>query len=241
MKIATWNIGEDERYEDCKLTMDSYRYIIDTIKKEKLDIICLQEAITSSDILPTIASYIKEKTDLKYHIEYELSDSHINIGSRMGVVICSKYEISNCELLPLENPYLVYSKGENTTYYSHDKGFIIASINSLTIITWHCLPFHAFKKDILEYLSIYQKADKTFEKLFRNNNVILCGDFNYDDIPIIFPNTMKLGIDCIQCPTRKDKQLDHFIISKNIKCLHSEVIENPFDHKLGIFEIQENL
>jgi len=35
--------------------------------------------------------------------------------------------------------------------------------------------------------------------------------------------------------------LDHFIISKNIKCLHSEVIENPFDHKLGIFEIQENL
>ncbi len=50
MKIATWNIGEDERYEDCKLTMDSYRYIIDTIKKEKLDIICLQEAITSSDI-----------------------------------------------------------------------------------------------------------------------------------------------------------------------------------------------
>lgn len=241
MKISTWNIGEDERYEDCKLTMDSYKYIIDTIEKEEIDIVCLQEAITSSDTLPTIASYIQENTNLKYNIEYELSDSHINIGSKMGVAICSKYEISNYKLLPLENPHLIYQKDENTTYYSHDKGFILASINNLTIITGHCLPFHAFKKDILEYLFIYKKADKVFEELFQNHNVILCGDFNYDNISIMFPNTMKYGRDCIHCPTRKDKQLDHFIISKNIKCQNSEVIENPFDHKLGIFEIQENL
>lgn len=241
MKIATWNIGEDERYEDCRLTMDSYNYIIDTIKKNDVEIICLQEAITNSNKLPTIANYIKENTNLKYCAEYELSDSHINIGSRMGVVICSQYEISNSKLLPLKNPHLVYQKNENTTYYSHDKGFLIASINNLVVITGHCLPFHAFKKDILEYLSIYEKADKTFESLLKDNNVILCGDFNYDNVDIIFPCTMKQCIDMIHCPTRKDKQLDHFIISKNLSCQNSKIMETYFDHKLGIFEIQANL
>lgn len=237
MKIATWNIGEDERYEDCKLTIDSYNYIVDTIKKEEMEVICLQEAITSSSILPTMASYIQENTELKYCAEYELSDSHINIGSRMGVIICSKYEIKKEELLPLENPHFVYSKDENTTYYSHDKGFVMATINDLTIITGHCLPFHAFKKDIFKYLNIFQNADKKFESLIQNNHsIILCGDFNYDNVNILFPNTMKHCIDMIHCPTRKDKQLDHFVISKNLSCKNSKIIETYFDHKLSIFE-----
>ena len=91
MRIITWNIGEDERKEDGRLDINSYDYIVDVINKEKVDVICMQEAIIKSDYLPSIAEYIKEITDLKYYEEYELSDSHINIGCRMGVVICSKY------------------------------------------------------------------------------------------------------------------------------------------------------
>lgn len=150
MRIATWNIGEDER-DDCgKLTLDSYNYIINTIKNENIDIVCLQEAIIKSNFLPSIASYIKENTGLKYIVEYELSDSHINIGSRMGVVICSKYEIDNYNLFKLDNPNFIYSVDEDTTYYSHDKGFIFASINGYNVITGHCLPFHVFRKNPLD-------------------------------------------------------------------------------------------
>lgn len=63
MQIATWNIGEDERNDGGKLSLDSYNYIINMIKNQNIDIICLQEAIIISDFLPSIASYIKEKTD----------------------------------------------------------------------------------------------------------------------------------------------------------------------------------
>lgn len=35
MKIATWNVGEDETNENGKLNLDSYNYIIDFIKKRK--------------------------------------------------------------------------------------------------------------------------------------------------------------------------------------------------------------
>lgn len=80
MILATWNVGEDERNEIGRLDLTSYDYIIKTIKDENIDIICLQEAIIKSENLPSIAKYIKEHTDLKQIVEYELSDSHINIG-----------------------------------------------------------------------------------------------------------------------------------------------------------------
>lgn len=43
MKIVTWNIREDERNESGRLNIDSYNYIVDFIKKEKITVICLHE------------------------------------------------------------------------------------------------------------------------------------------------------------------------------------------------------
>lgn len=43
--------------------------------------------------------------------------------------------------------------------------------------------------------------------------------------------------DLINESTRKDKQLDHFIISNKLNCSYNKVVDNIFDHKLGIFEI----
>ena len=238
MKIVTWNIGEDERNKSGKLNLDSYNYVVDFIKKENIDVICLQEAIIKSDYLPSIAKYINDKTDLKYSVEYELSDSHINIGCKMGIVICSRYEITNYETLLLDNPNLIYSVDENTTYYSHDKGFIISNIQGINIITGHCLPFHVFKENPLDYLSIFEKADDKFINAYDyNDKLVLCGDFNYDDVNIIFPKIMTHCKDLINESTRKDKQLDHFIISDKLNCSYNKVVNNVFDHKLGIFEI----
>ncbi len=239
MRIATWNIGEDERNDGGKLTLDSYNYIINMIQNENIDIVCLQEAIIKSDFLPSIASYIKENTNLKYIVEYELSDSHINIGSKMGVVICSKFEIDNYKLFKLDNPNFIYSVDEETTYYSHDKGFIIANIKGYNIITGHCLPFHVFKKNPLDYLNIFRKVDEEFINSYNsNNNIILCGDFNYDNVNKLFPKIMANCNDLIDCPTRKDKQLDHFVISNKLKCTYKNVSANIFDHKYGIFDIK---
>lgn len=240
MRLATWNIGEDENNENDKLNLNSYDFIVNTIQIEKIDVICLQEAIIKSKNLPSIANYIKENTDLKYVVEYELSDSHINIGSRMGIVICSKYKIDNYKTFMLDNPNFVYSVDENTTYYSHDKGFIFACINDYTIITGHCLPFHVFKKNPLYYLNIFKKVDEEFINSYNSNDrLILCGDFNYDDIKSLFPKIMKNCVDLIDCPTRKDKQLDHFVISNKLKCSYKSINDNIFDHKLGIFEIYD--
>ena len=175
MRIATWNIGEDERNIDGKLDINSYKYIVKMMLEENIEVICLQEAIIKSEYLPSIATYIKENTDLKYVIEYELSDSHINLGCKMGIVICSKYKIENFELFMLDNPKFIYSVDENTTYYSHDKGFIISKIKNYNLITGHCLPFHIFKKEPLDYIEIFNKADNKFSNYFNNIRIVNIG------------------------------------------------------------------
>ena len=88
MRLGTWNIGEDERNESGILNMNSYEYIVDMIKKQNLDVICLQEAITTSEHLPTIEKYIKAHTSLRHTLHLELSSSHVDEKNRMGVVIC---------------------------------------------------------------------------------------------------------------------------------------------------------
>ncbi len=159
----------------------------------------------------------------------------------MGVVICSKYEINNYKLFKLDNPNFIYSVDEDTTYYSHDKGFIFASIKGYNVITGHCLPFHVFKKNPLDYLNIFRKADEEFINFYNlNNNTVLCGDFNYDNVNKLFPKIMENCNDLIDSPTRKDKQLDHFIISYKLKCTYKSVTANIFDHELGIFDIKTN-
>lgn len=239
MKIASWNIGEDERNIDGHLTEESYIEIADVIKNMNIDVICLQEAITYSKKIPNIAKYISNNTDLKYIIDYELSDSHINIGAKMGIVICSKYRISNVEKYLLNNPNFVYNVSDSTTYHSHDKGFIICDINDTKIITGHCLPFHVFKKSQLDYLYIFKEFDnKLTEEYKRNNRIILCGDMNYEDINSLFPQFMNKAKNYINEPTRNDKQIDHIVVSNEIVVESSQVSDGVFDHKMCMIEIK---
>lgn len=238
MKIITWNIGEDERYSDGKLTLDSYNYIIDTIIKNDVDIICFQEAIVKSDYISNIAEFVKKHTDLKYSVEFDLSESHINIGCRMGVVVCSKYELNCREKIMFDNPKLVYKVDENTTYYSHDKGFVFVEVEDIKLFVGHCLPFHIFKKDSKDYTDIFSKIeDKFMENYSDKDKLIICGDFNYQNVELIFPKIMEVCEEKVKEPTRKDRISDHFIVSGAINVKDIEVQPNVFDHKLVLVEI----
>ena len=238
MKIVTWNIGEDERYTDGKLTIDSYDYIIDTILKNDIDIICLQEAIVKSEYIETIANYIKENTELKYSVEYDLSDSHINIGCRMGVVVCSKYELNCKEKFLFDNPKLVYKINENTTFYSHDKGFLFLEVEGIKLFVGHCLPFHLFKQDSKDFKEMFSRADDKFiENYNKEDKMIICGDFNYQDIQILFPKIMNLCKDVVKETTKKNRISDHFIVNDVVNVKSVQVEENIFDHKFVLVEI----
>ena len=52
---------------------------------------------------------------------------------------------------------------------------------------------------------------------------------------------MKNCKDLIDVPTRKNKQLDHIIVSDKININSKEILENNFDHKLCLIEIDDNI
>lgn len=153
----------------------------------------------------------------------------------MGIVVCSKYEINNIEKYLLINPNFNYKVNENTTYCSHDKGFIICDIKGIKVITGHCLPFYVFKKSPIDYLYIFNEFDNKL--MMEYNKIILCGDMNYEDINVLFQNFMAKAQDYINECTRKAKQLDHIIVTNEIVVKTAEVYSGVFDHKMCIVDI----
>lgn len=238
MRIGTWNIGEDERNEDGILNMDSYEYIVNMIKDKSLDVICLQEAITSSNSLPTIEKYIKGHTALRYSAVMELSLSHVDQENMMGVVICAREKIENIEKIMFDNPNVTYyNKEKKKTYRPADKGMIMANMGEYKIITGHGIPFYAFhiaKEDRFQYC---EKIEKYIIDKCNHDKWVLMGDLNEDDIKVIFPKLVNMTRDLVKLPTYKDKIYDHILISKRIEKKGLEIVDTCFDHKLCIIEI----
>lgn len=239
MKIATWNIGSDERHEGGFLDIDSYEYIKDMINAKNIDIICLQEAITSSNNIIPICEFIKDNTDLKYYTQLELSESLNNKESKMGVIICSKYQIDNINTILFDNPNITYyNKEKNHTYVPMAKGIIMADIMNMRIFTAHGIPFYAFriaKDKRAQYTKVVEDFIITNAK---NKDWMLLGDLNEDDLKCIFPRVTNLARDMIKKPTYKDKIYDHILVNKGIKRQGLEIVDTVFDHKLCILEVR---
>lgn len=241
IRIASWNIGEDEQNEQNIVNLDSYNYIKNMISTNDIDIICFQENITSSEKIISISQFLKENSELIYNCDFELSESHINIGSMMGVTICSKFPISKEEKILFSNPNLTFKKNENRTYISQDKGFVIAYFNDipLVIACGHCLPFHIFKKKPTDFLEVFKEMEYKFLDVFNSNsNFIVVGDMNYSKVEEIFPTIVKKTNQSVFGNTYKETQIDHILVSKNIKILNDKIIETRFDHNLCISDLE---
>lgn len=109
-----------------------------------------------------------------------------------------------------------------------------------TIITGHCLPFHVFKKNTLDYLNIFEKLDnKMLDTYKQSKNIILCGDMNYEDINKMFPRFLEISKDYIDKPTRHEKIFDHMIATNEVIINEIKVIDSYFDHRLCIIDVKE--
>jgi endonuclease/exonuclease/phosphatase family metal-dependent hydrolase len=157
----------------------------------------------------------------------------------MGVSICSKFPLTSEEKLLFKNPHLTFKKDENRTYISHDKGFIVATIDefNLVVASGHCLPFHIFEKQPTDYLEIFNEFEDRFMPLIKNKRVAIAGDFNYPNVQDIFPMLVKITEEIPFTNNVEEVQIDHILIDKDIKYGNNEILKTRFDHNLFITEI----
>ncbi len=102
MKIATWNISagintndyQGELFDkDKELKPDDrcLNAIAEIIKKHNIDVIALQEVVTTESF--KYMQNLSEKTGLKYYESFENSPCHLIENANFGVAILSKFPI----------------------------------------------------------------------------------------------------------------------------------------------------
>ena len=248
IKIATFNISggfycgdESQEYLDreAATSVDNklLNEIIDNINTENIDIICFQEIITTKET--QYIETIVNNTNLKYYESYELSPCNLVKDTNCGLAILSKYPITKSIKELFANPKLSKTTSSGNTYYTYDKGYLIATIDiegkELNLLTHHGFPFRRFNSSPEKNPSTFQEFNQVINNLKPN---IVTGDFNAENFMDLMPDVNNNYQRIINDITTVDnKRFDDILIPKDKLYNSKNIIKLLSDHFLIIIEI----
>lgn len=248
LKIASYNvsggfyIGDEsteylDREASDKIDNRLLTDLIEIINKENIDVLCLQEVITTERI--KYIDQIKESTNLKYSESFELSPCNLVKDTDCGLAILSKYPLSNTQKQIFTNPKLSKTTSSGNTYYTYDKGWLLTTLmlndENKTILTHHGFPYRRFNSTPEANPNIFLE----FDEVIKNNNIdIITGDFNADNFEELMPHTKENYIRTINTITTvDDKKFDDILIKQEIN-YNSEIKKSVSDHYMVITTIE---
>ncbi|MBO5143087.1 MAG: endonuclease/exonuclease/phosphatase family protein [Clostridia bacterium] len=248
LKIGSYNISggfyEDNQsidfFDKEKSNDIDLRLLNDTVKiinDEDIDIICLQEIITTERIY--YINRIMEKTNLKYEEHFELSPCHIIENTECGIAILSKYPIDNSIKKFFTNPMLSKTTSSGKTYYTFDKGLLISKINInnnyINVLTQHGFPFRRFNSTPEDNINTFIEFDNYVKEY---NPDIITGDFNSENFLNMMTYTKENYIKTISEITTDDGMKFDNILLKNNNKYSKKIIKSLSDHFIVINEIE---
>ena len=237
MRLATWNIGS-------ALGQDIYKnveYIVQNIEKNLVDVLCLQEVVTSGDATNFIDE-LQRRLSFKYSRFYELSSAHLEDSTMMGIAVLSRYSIEESFEIKLTNPNIVFNKN-GKEIRSDDKGFLVTEIlykgKKVKIVTGHMLPFHSLGSDSKNYGYLYEEMYSKVKIFCNGFPFILCGDFNSSKFESLVKEISVDMLNVFHEATRYNgNQNDYIFISKEWLCKSYRVDMNEYDHFLCVCEVE---
>lgn len=243
LKIASYNvsggfyIGDEsteylDREASDKIDNKLLTELINIVNEKDIDVLCLQEVITTESI--KYIEQIKQETNLKYSIDFELSPCNLVKDTNCGLAILSKYPLDNPKKDIFTNPKLSKTTSSGNTYYTYDKGWLSATINNITILTHHGFPYRRFNSTPEANPQVFEE----FDNIIKTNNIdIITGDFNADNFQELMPYTKENYIRTINnITTVDDKKFDDILIKNNTKHT-TEIIKSVSDHFMVITTI----
>lgn len=237
MRLATWNIGSALGQKD----NENIEYIVENVEKNSIDVLCLQEIITSGGSIDFIGE-LQKRLSFKYSKFYELSSAHLDDDTMMGVAILSRYCIAESFEIKLTNPEIVFNKnGKNIR--SDDKGFLVVEIiykgKKVKIVTGHMLPFHSLGSDSSQYGYLYKEMYSKVKTFCNGFPFVLCGDFNSSKLESVIK---EISVDMLKVFTGATRyngnQNDYIFTSKEWLCKNYRVDMNKYDHFLCVCELE---
>ena len=244
IRFATFNIGGGVPYRKAPEHQDKWfdaaDYMAGLIEDNGLDIVCFQEVLTEDENFPSMGKEIGKKSGMKYYKEWMFSDSHVVLGRKMGIAIASRFPIMKSRIFRLENPDIVYRLPSGEIYRSHEKGFLIAQLQTdmgeICCVTGQCIPFHSFGRDAGEFRHIYWELEKKLLELAEENrHVIIGGDLNVsrEELSSLMPRLLR-HYNCLpdgRIATRPNGRGDDYILYKKRKNnAEFRLLKTCFDH-----------
>ena len=250
MKIATWNIGAGINTNDYKgeffdkekeLRPDDkcLNAIANVIKEHNLDVIALQEVVTTESF--KYMQNLSEKTGLKYYETFENSPCHLIENANFGVAILSRYPITLIKKQFFDNPKLT-KQTEKGLYHTHDKGYLVVEVNcekTFKILSASLLPFHRFDQNIVNFKDIFIE----FQEFVQSNNIYALGDYNAilgkPSLQQVFDRLHNYKFLFDEVTTIDNKKCDNILLPQNVQVLDQYVVvrDDISDHYLCVAEI----
>lgn len=177
--------------------LDGLETIIDVLGQTQPDIITLQETHEADGI--SQASDIADALGLKYWVNDQYGESHIDPAYRLGQAIISRFPLSEIDFTLFINPGY---KAEWATR-THDKGVssALAHLGNKTVMlvqTLHAVPFRAFGVDQSSDQAKPVIEDMETKVLAKAQQLrLLQGDFNLHGTSLrsILPRLYEAGFD----------------------------------------------
>ncbi|HCC07066.1 MAG TPA: hypothetical protein DEP72_02710 [Clostridiales bacterium] len=243
---AKWSLVEGVKKEEYTKKAGFIYEIIDFIKNEDIDVIGMQEIVTSSTKYDSHVKLIAENTDLKYYIDHETCDAHLIEYSRSGNAILSKYPIIEFEKILYTNPYLKVKSKTGKIYTTFDKSTIVAKIDhpdgQFYFITSHGHPYTRFNSTDIENKEIVREIYTIAEEYsIKGFPIILGMDSNIYNMKDVIPEFFDKYIDILKEPSRKDgRKTDNIIIKTNkLREINTYTInDTKSDHFLCISDVE---
>ena len=255
LRTAQWNIGggkirdagsdptADKSYWHSE--GDGIAHIVETLRWFEPHIITLQETHANGENVQ--AKTIADALGLKYFVNDEYADSHVESGQRLGQAILSAFPITEHSFTLFENPKYRVERPDGEVWISHDKGIAKCTVDigqPLVVETLHMFPFRRFGVDTKEETTVMQDIT---DKIHSDAPLFLLqGDFNMDDkrlaefLPDLFTDELE-EIPLDQPTTPKGRYYDH-IAYRGLKLKDARIIDTVLtDHYpvCATFEYQQ--
>lgn len=243
LRIVSWNIAGGHTVNS--LAQFDYHdedldYFASQIEPLNPDIVCLQEIHINHE--RSTANELAAKLGLSYVYDVDVSPSHIDKNYRLGNAIISRHPLKHVTdaYYPFPEFQLRFPNGKLAPD-RHDKMVQIYKFKDFLICNTQMLPL-----DLFGYSYVKGEGNRLaqeIEKILLDNlakPIIFCGDFNFDAPERAYPklyaklsirNILPIGFTRPKL-TGRIQTPDHILVSDEISCVESGIIEVNADHSM---------
>lgn len=239
VKIVSWNIGggyvQSSTVDNPRLDIGQFIRVLHDIDA---DIVCLQEVHCWDG--GSQAEQIALELNYAHVSVFQLSNSHIELGKKLGISVLSRFAAQKYTEVHYEQPAFDLFFQDGRPAEKHPKGYQLLKMeNGIYVLNTHLLPVHSFG---LRYeaadLRVFSNHINDALSGLEDSKLVMCGDWNHNHPEQFLQNLKAKHVRDVSSEATKPNvdsvysRPDHIFYTPDLRCDGSGVVQTEgADHK----------